>query len=182
MQEHLTLDLNLFNTVVDLLTSKKMVPAVFLPHAERKVMRRLIYLVALSWIALVLYAPAALAQDLDCADFATQEEAQQQLLPGDPYRLDADSDGIACEELLSGGQQQPSPQPQPSPSPQPSASPQPQPSPSPQPQPSPSPQPKEMVKELPATGGGTVAPSLLLTTAVLVGAGILVLAVNRRNR
>lgn len=35
--------------------------------------------------------------DYDCADFATQAEAQEYLLPGDPYRLDADNDGIACE-------------------------------------------------------------------------------------
>src|SRR4051794_5013527 len=35
----------------------------------------------------------------DCSDFTYQEDAQAQLLPGDPYRLDADNDGIACEEL-----------------------------------------------------------------------------------
>lgn len=58
-------------------------------------------------LALVLLATAALAQapshaaarDYDCADFANQAEAQEQLLPGDPHRLDADSDGIACEDL-----------------------------------------------------------------------------------
>jgi hypothetical protein len=38
-------------------------------------------------------------QDCDCADFATQAEAQKFLLPGDPYRLDGDGDGIACESL-----------------------------------------------------------------------------------
>ena len=51
--------------------------------------------------------PPALAQggDLDCADFASQEEAQAELEadPSDPNGLDADSDGIACEELSSGG-------------------------------------------------------------------------------
>lgn len=41
--------------------------------------------------------------DYDCKDFATQEEAQGQLLPGDPYGLDRDNDGIACESLPSGG-------------------------------------------------------------------------------
>lgn len=46
---------------------------------------------------------AAAAGDLDCADFSTQEEAQENLLPGDPYGLDGDSDGIACEDLPSGG-------------------------------------------------------------------------------
>jgi len=39
--------------------------------------------------------------ELDCADFATQEEAQAEYDrdTSDPYGLDADSDGIACEEL-----------------------------------------------------------------------------------
>jgi hypothetical protein len=35
----------------------------------------------------------------DCEDFTTPEEAQAQLLPGDPYGLDADNDGTACDEL-----------------------------------------------------------------------------------
>lgn len=43
--------------------------------------------------------PRASAVDYDCADFANQAEAEEYLLPGDPYRLDADSDGIACEDL-----------------------------------------------------------------------------------
>jgi hypothetical protein len=47
--------------------------------------------------------PVATASDYDCADFATQEEAQEYLEPGDPHRLDADNDGIACEDLPSGG-------------------------------------------------------------------------------
>lgn len=54
-------------------------------------------------VAALLLAPAIAAADYDCADFATQEEAQEYLLPGDPYRLDADNDGIACEDLPSGG-------------------------------------------------------------------------------
>jgi hypothetical protein len=41
----------------------------------------------------------ATASDYDCADFANQAEAEEYLLPGDPYNLDADSDGIACEDL-----------------------------------------------------------------------------------
>jgi hypothetical protein len=45
----------------------------------------------------------AAAFDYDCADFATQEEAQEQLLPGDPCGLDGDGDGVACEDLPSGG-------------------------------------------------------------------------------
>jgi len=47
--------------------------------------------------------PVATASDYDCSDFATQEEAQEYLEPGDPYRLDADNDGVACEDLPSGG-------------------------------------------------------------------------------
>jgi hypothetical protein len=41
---------------------------------------------------------AASAADLDCADFSSQAEAQESLLPGDPYGLDGDSDGVACED------------------------------------------------------------------------------------
>lgn len=47
--------------------------------------------------------PAAQARDYNCSDFATQEEAQEHLLPGDPDGLDADNDGVACEDLPSGG-------------------------------------------------------------------------------
>lgn len=60
--------------------------------------------IVLGGLALLSLLPAgAAAGDLDCADFATQEEAQENLLPGDPHRLDGDGDGIACEELPSGG-------------------------------------------------------------------------------
>lgn len=57
---------------------------------------------ALSVLATVLLAQApdsALARDYDCADFANQAEAQEYLLAGDPYRLDGDGDGVACEDL-----------------------------------------------------------------------------------
>jgi hypothetical protein len=43
-------------------------------------------------------ASAAHHRDYDCADFATQAEAEEYLLPGDPYNLDGDGDGIACED------------------------------------------------------------------------------------
>lgn len=48
---------------------------------------------------------AATAADLDCADFATQADAQAALTatPGDPNGLDWDDDGIACETLPGGG-------------------------------------------------------------------------------
>ena len=68
-------------------------------------MRRLVFLATLSMMAMLVFAPAAMAQtDLyDCPDFTTQEEAQQFLLAGDPYGLDADNDGMACDDLPSGG-------------------------------------------------------------------------------
>lgn len=49
-------------------------------------------------------AGTAVAADLDCADFATQAEAQAALVadPGDPNRLDADDDGQACEDHVFG--------------------------------------------------------------------------------
>lgn len=46
-------------------------------------------------------APVATVRDYDCSHFRYQQDAQVYLLAGDPYRLDADHDGIACEELPS---------------------------------------------------------------------------------
>jgi hypothetical protein len=61
-------------------------------------------LLALGVAGLFGFAPStAAAVDYDCSDFATQEEAQEHLLPGDPHGLDGDNDGIACESLPSGG-------------------------------------------------------------------------------
>ena len=41
-------------------------------------------------------------EDLACSDFSSHEEAQSvfNFLPGAPYRLDGDNDGIARESLL----------------------------------------------------------------------------------
>jgi len=41
------------------------------------------------------------ATDCDCADFDTQAEAQAclEVYPGDPFNLDGDNDGVACESL-----------------------------------------------------------------------------------
>ncbi|CAA9401058.1 MAG: hypothetical protein AVDCRST_MAG03-1223 [uncultured Rubrobacteraceae bacterium] len=47
----------------------------------------------------VLESTASPAGDYGCSDFQTQEEAQTYLTPGDPYVLDPDGDGLACEEL-----------------------------------------------------------------------------------
>jgi hypothetical protein len=67
-------------------------------------------------------SPIATASDYDCADFANQAEAEEYLLPGDPYNLDADSDGIACEDLpcpcsYSVGGEEPETKPPPPPEP-----------------------------------------------------------------
>ena len=56
-------------------------------------------LLAGSLALLALPSSPAKAIDYDCSDFANQAEAQRHLLPGDPYRLDGDHDGIACESL-----------------------------------------------------------------------------------
>ncbi len=132
-------------------------------------MRKLIYLVALSMMALVLYAPAAMAQNqFNCSDFATQEEAQAvyNADPSDPNMLDEDNDGIACESL---------PQTIPPPPPPPPSVP-----PPPDPPPPPGPPPPPKATALPATGGPT-ASALLPASALLVGAGIVAAAVLRRR-
>lgn len=45
--------------------------------------------------------PDCVNSDCNCSDFATQKAAQTVLdaFPGDPFRLDRDKDGIACESL-----------------------------------------------------------------------------------
>jgi hypothetical protein len=51
------------------------------------------------------------SEDLDCADFASQAEAQAVLGEdaSDPNGLDADGDGVACESLSSGDEVSPPP-------------------------------------------------------------------------
>ena len=63
-------------------------------------MRRLGCVVALAVLAVLVLAPAALAQNpLSCADFPFQAAAQAHLRANlnDSSSLDGDSDGIACE-------------------------------------------------------------------------------------
>ncbi len=63
-------------------------------------------MLALSLVGALVFAPAAMAQDpsaYNCSDFETQAQANEFLLPGDPYILDADGDGTACDELPPGG-------------------------------------------------------------------------------
>ncbi|MGI0481255.1 excalibur calcium-binding domain-containing protein [Geminocystis sp. CENA526] len=45
--------------------------------------------------------PPCINTDCNCKDFSTQEEAQKvfDAFPNDPYKLDRDKDGIACENL-----------------------------------------------------------------------------------
>lgn len=59
----------------------------------------LLLLLAMAGICATPSPPKAQALDYDCSDFATQAEAQGYLLAGDPYGLDRDDDGIACESL-----------------------------------------------------------------------------------
>ncbi|MFF9278231.1 excalibur calcium-binding domain-containing protein [Streptomyces griseosporeus] len=55
--------------------------------------------------AVVALAQPAHAQDVDCGSFTYQEDAQNVFrgIPGDPYRLDEDNDGVACEWLPHRG-------------------------------------------------------------------------------
>ncbi|MGV1047109.1 MAG: excalibur calcium-binding domain-containing protein [Solirubrobacterales bacterium] len=70
----------------------------------RRIAALALALVALVALAAALVAqPAAAFQDRDCADFATQKKAQHYFKKHggprhDPSRLDADHDGIACED------------------------------------------------------------------------------------
>jgi hypothetical protein len=80
--------------------------------------------------------PAALeepssSEDLDCADFSTQAEAQAVLDQdlSDPNRLDEDRDLEACESLSSSSGSKPEPEPTATPSAAPSATPTPSPTP-----------------------------------------------------
>lgn len=67
---------------------------------------RRIAALALALVALgaaLVAQPAAAFQDRDCADFPTQRQAQHYFKKHggprhDPSRLDADHDGIACED------------------------------------------------------------------------------------
>jgi hypothetical protein len=65
-----------------------------------------LFLVATCWVIYShLLAGSAAAQDLyDCSDFTYQEDAQgiYDRDPSDPYGLDADNDGTACDELSNG--------------------------------------------------------------------------------
>lgn len=60
--------------------------------------------IALAGAASLPLAGIAVGQgDRDCRDFGSQSEAQNSLRPGDPERLDANKNGIACENLPASG-------------------------------------------------------------------------------
>jgi hypothetical protein len=61
-------------------------------------LRKLAFLAVTSMLGTLVLAPAALAQDYNCSDFDTLEEAQAYYSPD----LDYDGDGIACDSLPSG--------------------------------------------------------------------------------
>jgi hypothetical protein len=121
--------------------------------------------------ALFAFAPVAFAQDRDCKDYSSREAAQAELdaNPSDRYNLDADNDGLACENYdyngIGGGA-------------------------SPNPTPSPvngggtggsgggTDQPEQM---MPGTGAADNIAGVALAALALLGAGSLVLAGTRRR-
>ncbi|GAA3802417.1 excalibur calcium-binding domain-containing protein [Nocardioides panacisoli] len=63
----------------------------------------LVVAAALATVGFAVPAPSAVARDMDCSDFPSQRAAQIYFLnhggpQSDPDRLDADGDGIACED------------------------------------------------------------------------------------
>ena len=62
------------------------------------------------WALTLIFAAPSFAQEdqYDCASFGSQASAQAELErdPSDPSNLDADDDGIACEELAGGSEAQ----------------------------------------------------------------------------
>lgn len=65
-------------------------------------MLRIFAIAIASTAALAPLAALGQSGDRDCSDFRSWAEAQrfyEEQGPGDPHRLDADNDGIACESL-----------------------------------------------------------------------------------
>ena len=64
-------------------------------------MKRLLCFTTLYIAVSLVITPVAWAQDLNCSNFNSQADAQEELRsnPSDPNNLDDDSDGIACETL-----------------------------------------------------------------------------------
>ncbi|HEX2158448.1 MAG TPA: excalibur calcium-binding domain-containing protein [Actinomycetes bacterium] len=66
-------------------------------------MRRTIVLLTAAVVLALWATPASAQDDQNCADFPSQAAAQAHLRqdPSDPDRLDADDDGLACENYLN---------------------------------------------------------------------------------
>lgn len=58
-----------------------------------------LYFCALIAIIILILILHCISKDYDCKDFSTQEQSQKYLLKGDPYDLDRNHNGIACEGL-----------------------------------------------------------------------------------
>ncbi len=71
---------------------------------EGGTLRKLSLLATLSMVATLVFAPTAIAQDVDCPQL-TFAEAQAILAedPSDPNGLDADNDGTACDANAGDG-------------------------------------------------------------------------------
>lgn len=65
-------------------------------------MKKLLFLAVLGMLTMLAAAPAFAQDDLNCENFATQEEAQAEFDAdtSDPNGLDGDNDGLACEDSL----------------------------------------------------------------------------------
>jgi hypothetical protein len=156
---------------------------------------RILYVAGLAMLAMLLLAPTAWAQNVyNCPDFQFQEDAQAvfDATPGDPNKLDQGGiPGVACESLPHRGA---SPQPQAAPTPEQPKADQPADQPkadSPPDQPkaqSSADQPKAaettQSAALPNTSGVKLSGSAVIlpaATALLVGAGLLSIALMRRR-
>ncbi len=146
-------------------------------------MRKVLLLATLCALTVLAVVPAAVAQDTDCSDYATQGQAQAvyDQDPSDPNGLDENGDGVACESL-SGGAGDGSMM---SESPSPTGSPSPSPSPSPGPTASPTASATAAAESqysappLPSTGGAP--PALVLgSLALLVIGGLFAASILRR--
>ncbi len=103
------------------------------------------------------------SRDRDCDDFSSTERATAALRPGDPERLDADDDGIACEDDASGAAATPA---------SPTASPSPSPTPSPSATATSSPTASASASAAPLPDTGGIAPVLPAAALLILGCGI----------
>jgi hypothetical protein len=156
--------------------------------------RKVLLMAALCALAVLAVAPAAFAIDYDCSDFTTKAQAQAKLLPGDPYGLDADGDGQACDDLPSGGAMGGGSTASPTSSPTASLTSSPTASPTASPSASPSASPTasatssaagaaqyQYTPALPSTGGVSPATLAILPAILLVGGGLLFVSAFRRS-